>query len=203
MLEKINSALLLSDVPSFVSRYKNLALESDVILEAEDTWNSRYRVGSDIVIAGSKFLDDINEDYYPVTVLILKKGESPSRFIKKGIERFIFNYEDDKELSFAFYRQKKQFLHFSSANLEETVADAGTQSFRQGNYDFWFDKNVFRYKGEAIYLCESAKKYLAEWLLHGHKDNGKRMVLYNIRKRLGKDFLKDIDRYGRIKEEKK
>ena len=50
-----------------------------------------------------------------------------------------------------------------------------------------------------IYLTDSSKKYLAQWLLNGLKDNSKRMILCNLRKKFGKDFLSDIDRFGQLK----
>ena len=48
-----------------------------------------------------------------------------------------------------------------------------------------------------IYLTNTIKKYLAQWLLNGKKDNSKRMILHNLRKKFGNDFLSDVDRFGR------
>ena len=68
-------------------------------------------------------------------------------------------------------------------------------SFCIGDYDFQFDKNTFRYKGKSIYLCGSQKAYLASWLLNAHKDNSKRMILCNLRKKFGADFATLSIRY--------
>lgn len=58
---------------------------------------------------------------------------------------------------------------------------------------------IFFYKGKPIYLTSAHKKYLAEWLLTGNKDNSRRMILCNLRKKFGVDFLADIDRFGQPK----
>ena len=63
---------------------------------------------------------------------------------------------------------------------------------------------LFAYKmdivsGYEFGVGDSAKRYLAEWLLNGHKDNKKRMILCNLRKRFGADFLINVDRFGQLK----
>ena len=57
------------------------------------------------------------------------------------------------------------------------------------------------YKGKAIYVTKAQKRYLADWLLNGHKDNSKRVLLFELRKKFGNDFLREVDRHGQIKEE--
>lgn len=200
MLEKITKALLLSDVPSFSENYKALAEEINVSLSVESEWNLRYRVSAEVVVLGSKYLDKLNRSYYPIAVLILKEGESPAPYIKKGITRFIFNYKNVYELLCAFYKPEKTVIHASSKDLEIIIKDCTSTVYCFGDYDFDFAKNKFKYKGKLIYLPDSVKRYLAEWLLNGHKDNRKRMVLCNLRKKFGAEFLKDVDRFGQIKE---
>lgn len=203
MLIKCNSALLLTDVPSFASMYKSIAKEALVQLKVEEDWSKSYRVAQDVIIAGSKYLDKINETYISKTVLILRSDESPAYFIAKGIERFIFDYQNAQELCMAFYRPDKVIVHTNNAELTDLIKTATTNCYQFGDYDFQFDKNSFKYKGKGIYLCKSQQKYLAEWLLYGSKDNKKRMVLCNLRKKFGEDFLKDVDRHGVLKEEKR
>ena len=203
MLVKVSSALLLSDVTSFAENYKALAQDVGVTLSVEKEWNVKYRANYEVIILGSKFLADLNHAYYPEAVMILKEGESPAPYIKEGITRFIFNYKNSYELLCALYKQEKIVVHASSNDLKTIIKECKVLAYQFGDYDFQFDKNRFLYKGKSIYLSDSAKKYLAEWLLNGHKDNKKRMVLCNLRKRFGEGFLKDVDRFGQIKEEKK
>lgn len=203
MLIKCNSALLLTDVPSFADNYKSIAKEALVQLKVEEDWSKSYRVAQDVIIAGSKYLDKINEAYISKTVLILRSDELPASFIAKGVERFIFDYQNAQELCMAFYRPDKVIVHTNNAELTDLIKTATTNCYQFGDYDFQFDKNSFKYKGKGIYLCKSQQRYLAEWLLYGNKDNKKRMILCNLRKKFGEDFLKDVDRHGVLKEEKK
>lgn len=193
----------MSDVPSFAEGYKSLAEDIGVELSVAEEWNERYRVTAEVVILGSKYLERLNRSYYPEAVLILKKGESPASYIKKGITRFIFDYQNNYELLCAFYRPEKIVLHASSNDLKTIIKECDVLRYQFGDYDFMFDTNKFKYRGKPIYLNESAKRYLAEWLLNGHKNNSKRMILCNLRKRFGEEFLRDIDRFGQMKEEKK
>ena len=199
MLKKVEKALLLTDVPSFRKLYTDLAEEVGVELEAEKDWAIRYRVNADVVILGSKYLDKLNEAYYPIAVLLLKSGESPAPYIKRGISRFIFDYQNQYELFFAFFKQEATVVHASFEGLSDIIKDSGIKKFQFGDYDFQFDKNIYRYKGKPIYLCNATKKYLAEWLLNRNKENKRRMILCNLRKKFGKDFLKDVDRFGQLK----
>lgn len=202
MLKKVSKALLLSDVLSFADNYKALASDVGVELSVEKEWNDRYRVSSDIVILGSKFLKDLNKAYYSEVVLILKEDESPAPYIKEGITRFIFNYKNNYELLCAFYKPEAVIIHASASDLTDIIKECNVRSYQFAEYDFRFDKNKFFYKGKPIYLADSAKRYLAEWLLNGHKDNKKRMILCNLRKRFGADFLINVDRFGNIREVK-
>lgn len=202
MLVKCESVLLLSDVASFSNMYRQLADEVNVNIVVESEWSERYRVKQDLVILGSKYLDKLNSMYYPNAVLILKSDELPYPFIQKGITRFIFDYQNVRELFTALFKPETVMVNTGSLPLEDILKDSAVYNFSYGNYDFKFDKDKFFYKGKPIYLARAQKRYLAEWLLNGHKDNSKRMLLCNLRKKFGADFLKDIDRFGNIKEER-
>lgn len=203
MLRKCSNALLLSSAKAFSSLYEQLASELEVTVRVEAEWNASYRIKEEVVICGSKYVEAINKAYYPITVVILKSGESFLPYAKMGISRFIFDHENQYELAFALFKEEKIVLHASSNDLKTIIKENGVTSFQAGEYQFFFDKNKYLYKGKQIYLTESHKRYLAEWLLNGHKDNSKRMIMCNLRKKFGKDFLKDIDRFGQLKEEKK
>ena len=202
MLIKCKSALLLSDVESFSKAYEMIAEEVGVELKVESDWSERYRLTQEIVILGSKYLDKLNSMYYPNVVLILKTNESPYPFMQKGITRFIFDYQNKYELFTALFKAEPVTVHTSHLPLEEIIKDSSVWNFTYGDYDFKFDKDKYFYKGKQLYLANAQKRYLAEWLLNGHKDNSKRMILCIMRKKFGQEFLADIDRFGRIKEEK-
>lgn len=201
MLARVNKALLLSDVPAFYNSYKALAEDIGVELKCEEQWNRQYRVNTDVLIAGSKYLPDINESSYPYLVIILKDGENPFPYIQKGITRFIFNFRNNFELMCALYNPEKIIVHACEKELETVLRTLSVHTYHEGNYDFDFDLNQFSYKGKKIYISKASKMYLAEWLLNGNKDNSKRMVLCNLRKKLGSEFLADVDRFGKLRKE--
>ncbi len=202
MLVKCKTALLLSDVESFSKSYEMIAEEVGVELKIESDWSERYRLTQEVVILGSKYLDKLNSMYYPNAVLILKSDEKPYPFMQKGITRFIFDYHNQYELFTALFKAEVVTVHSSSLPLEDIIKESQVWNYTCGDYDFKFDKDTYKYKGKPIYLADAQKRYLAEWLLNGHKDNSKRMILCILRKKFGAGFLADIDRYGRLKEEK-
>lgn len=201
MLKKSKTALLISTNSDFSSRYMSLAKDVGVVLFTETSWNTCYRVKDDVVILGGKHLDSLNEAYYDRAVIILNEGESSAPYIQKGIQHFIFNYQNKFELITALFYQEPVVVRAQNMKVEEIIREKGVNRFVQKDYDFKFDKDIFLYKGRQIYIRKGEQKFLASWLLMGHKDNKRRTLLYNLRDRFGKDFLADIDRFGRIKEE--
>ena len=202
MLEKCNSALLISEVESFSETYETIARDIGVDMTVEKEWKPRYRMSKDVVILGSKYLPDLNKAYYPMAVVILKKGENPVPYIKEGVNHFIFDYTNQYELLMALFKSPKVLVNGASQELKEMLRESGTTRFKAGAYDFRFDMNLYLYKGQPVYLQEAQKRYLAQWLLFGNKENKHRMLLCLMRKKFGEDFLKDIDRFGQLKEEK-
>lgn len=202
MLEKCNSALLISEVESFSETYETIARDVGVDMTVEKEWKPRYRMSRDVVILGSKHLPDLNKAYYPMAVVILKRGENPVPYIKEGVNHFIFDYTNQYELLMALFKTPRVLVNGASQELKDMLRESGTTRFKAGAYDFRFDMNVYLYKEQPIYLQEAQKRYLAQWLLFGNKENKHRMLLCLMRKKFGEDFLKDIDRFGQFKEEK-
>lgn len=202
MLIKSSTVLLLSDVPKFIESYEKVARAVNVRLNVEGRWNENYRIKEDMVIFGSKYLDNINKAYYVKSVLILRPEEDPEPYIKKGISRFIFDFRNKTELRTALYYPELKMMYGGTKQLQDIMKDTKSVLFEQGDYSFAFDRNIFMYRNRSIYLTSAQKEYLASWLLNGMKDNSRRIVLFNLRKKFGKDFLKDVDRFGQIKEEK-
>lgn len=199
MLNKGTTALLISEVPGFAEEYQALAGEIGVRMRVEPDWKTTFRAEQDVIILGSKHLAKVNRAYYPKVRVILKPGENPASLIKQGVEHFIFDYKNKYELIIALFKSETLVVHSGSQELRTLLKDTGVTTFCLKDYDFKFDKNQYRYKGKAIYLTDSQKKYLADWLLYGFKDNKKRMVIFTLRRKFGQDFLRDIDRFGQIK----
>lgn len=196
MLTKCETVLVISNQPAFFEPYRELAEKIGVRLFTEAEWSTKYRVKTDAVILGSKHLKELNEQYYSKAVVILSTNESPAPYIKRGIARFIFDYKNQYELIVALFREEPIVINNRARGVAEAVADSGAPSFCYGDYEFKFSKDVYLYKGRQIYLQPAQKKYLAEWLLIGNKDNKKRMILCNLRKKFGEKFLADVDRFG-------
>lgn len=192
-----SSVLLLTTNDNFATFCSDVIHNYGVKTRIEYDWNTLYKVTEDVIICGSKYLKDINEAFYHKVVLILKEEEYPDVFITKGIKKFIFDYKNTKEIFFALFTESKNIERENS--LAQIINDVNVSLFDKGKYRFDFEKSLFWYKGNQIYLTESNKKYLALWLLQGKKDNNKRALLYEMRKRLGKDFLSDVDRFGNIR----
>lgn len=196
--------MLITNDNALVERYTALAIEAEIDLKIERIWKPIYRVNTDVVIATSDRLYDIHPIFYTDLSLILNKGELPFNYMNQGVTRFIFDKDNDTELLFAFYKSdvvlpETPVQAVKTEALNEVLATCSMVTFREGNYNFNFDLNQFKYKDKEIYLSDKDKIYLAKWLLKGNRDSNKRVTLCNLRKKFGKDFLKDIDRYGELK----
>lgn len=198
MLKVCSSALVLSGVPRFVAYVTEIAKDCGVEVETNESWNERYRLNNDIIICGSKYLSDINTQYYERVRLVLKTTETVNTFVQMGITHFIFDYNNVRELAYSFYIDDQELLSDSS-NVSEVIMPIENKHFVMGKYNFNFDTDVYKYAGIGIYLYPMEKVYLAKWLLLGEKDNSKRITLFRLRKRFGKAFLEDIDRKGKWK----
>lgn len=205
MLRKCSSVLLLTKDEDIAYRYAEWAGLLGVELSHEYDWNRMFRVGDDKVIADECFLGKINPMYLDRVTLIVSDTES---FIENeywdSVDSFIFRpVSSDGTIVNSLYMQVGRLIHSSSADYRKIIEDSSVTLFKYGDYHFDFSEGRFLYKRNEMYLNNSEKKYLAEWLLHGNKDNSKRKILCNLRKKFGKGFLWDIDRTGKPKELKK
>lgn len=193
MLRTCSSALLLSNVPQFVNHISEIAKAEGVELDIADEWNTNYRLNNEVIICGSKYLPYLNVTDYHKIRLVLKSTESVTGFIQMGITHFVFDFNNKKEVSFAFLVDSQGE---SSDTLSDIISKTGQSRFSNDRYDFDFKTNRFKYCGVGIYLRESEKIYLANWLLLNRKENDKRVLLCRMRKKFGKAFLKDVNRLG-------
>jgi len=84
------------------------------------------------------------------------------------------------------FRQKKKT---AKAELK-SLTDLGGCIWRQGKYCFNFALHDYTWKGDDIHLTIGEQLYLYRWLvLHEEVPAKQRFYLWNMRKRLGTDFL--------------
>lgn len=202
MLKICSKVLLISSVSGFVSYITEIAQDAGVDIEVAEEWNPSYRLSADVIVCGSKYLPQINVLDYDKVRLVLKTTETVAMFLDKGITHFIFDYNNIREVSFSFFTEEKS-IPLDELSVQNILYEVHKDSFVTDKYYFNFSKNVFKYKEVGIYLTEGEKVYLAKWLFLGKKENDKRILLCKMRKKFGKDFLKDVDRYGQLKGAKK
>ena len=67
------------------------------------------------------------------------------------------------------------------------------KSFKEGDYDFDFAKGRFLWKGEELYITQAEALFLYNCLaLRTGAEKRQSYYVYNMRRKFGKDFLKDI-----------
>lgn len=201
MLQKVQSALLLTTAETFGNTVQFITTELGIDLQIEKEWGKQYKVSKEVILCSAKYLKDINEEYYKRVVVVLKPTDSIEELIEIGIERFVFNFENLQEIACAFFFPQNAVLYTHSKDLLEIVQNSCVTSFCKGDYRFDFLKDMYFYKGKEIYLKNYQKLYLAEWLLKHKKDNSRRNTLTVLRKTFGNVFLKDVDRMGKFKGE--
>ena len=126
----------------------------------------------EVILCDGKNLSKISHNNYDKVVLILN-NESPVTYIKEGITRFIFDFDNMYELCVAMYIDRPS----------ETIYDLNDCYFD-------FSKNDFLYKGEKIFISKSQRKVLKSVLINGEKKSSSyRTIVYRLRKKFGKEFL--------------
>lgn len=126
----------------------------------------------EVVICDGKSLNKINNNNYGKVVLILN-GESPVAYIKEGITRFIFDFDNIYELCVAMYTDRPS----------ETIYDLNDCYFD-------FNRNNFLYKGEKIFISKAQREMLKSVLVDGRKKGSSyRAMICRLRKKFGREFL--------------
>ena len=126
----------------------------------------------EVILCDGKNLSKISHNNYDKVVLILN-NESPVTYIKEGITRFIFDFDNIYELCVAMYTDRPS----------ETIYDSN-------NCYFDFNRNNFLYKGEKIFISKSQRKVLKSVLINGEKKSSSyRAIVCRLRKKFGKEFL--------------
>lgn len=126
----------------------------------------------EVILCDGKNLSKISHNNYDKVVLILN-NESPVTYIKEGITRFIFDFDNIYELCVAMYTDRPS----------ETIYDSNDCYFD-------FNRNNFLYKGEKIFISKSQREVLKSVLINGEKKSSSyRTIVYRLRKKFGKEFL--------------
>jgi hypothetical protein len=137
--------------------------------------------GYEVTIVDVKILKKVSvgED----AIVILREGKVGN--LINSHKRFIFNIEDKRELFCAFYVEKEDTLE---GTVEHTDQDVTFGSVRIN-----FERDYFEFKGKEVYITRREKEFLFDRLVLKRFDKSRRHLLFNIRKRLGKDFLEGLD----------
>ena len=101
-----------------------------------------------------------------------------------GFSKFVFDITDDRQITASLI-----------VNKESTVINIDG-IFTTDKYNFNFKYKVYKYNNKGLYLTKGEQAYLYLWLIKGIKDNSKRFMLYDMRRKFGKDFLSDISKKG-------
>lgn len=126
----------------------------------------------EVILCDGKNLSKISHNNYDKVVLILN-NESPVTYIKEGITRFIFDFDNIYELCVAMYTDRPS----------ETIYDSNDCYFD-------FSRNNFLYKGEKIFISKSQSEVLKSVLINGEKKSSSyRAIVCRLRKKFGKEFL--------------
>lgn len=142
-----------------------------------------YEVGHEVVVVDSKLLKKVSVD--EDAIIILRDGKVGK--LVETYKRFIFNISDKREISCAFYVDE------SSEELEGVAQEKTDADVTFGDVRIIFEKDYFEFKGKEVYITKREKEFLFDRLVLNVVDKNKRHLLFNIRKRLGKDFLEGLD----------
>lgn len=162
MLRKCSSVSILVSDENQKSKCKMVASQIKVDVN---------KIG-EVILCDGKNLSKINHSNYDKVVLILN-NESPVTYIKEGITRFIFDFDNIYELCVAMYTDRPS----------ETIYDSNDCYFD-------FNRNNFLYKGEKIFISKSQREVLKSVLIKGEKKSSSyRAIVCRLRKKFGKEFL--------------
>lgn len=195
MLVSNSTALLLTKDEGFINKYKTVAQMCDVTLTVQSEWNKNYRVTQDVVIAEAEFASLIADTYRSKLVLVFAGSIADMR---TKADRFIFDKENLQELIYAFLKIDNSVKVKDTRSVTSIILSSGKSVFREADYDFDFANSIFKYKGKDIYVSYGQKTALAKWLFLGERSNNSYVQLYQMRKKFGKDFLSDINKYGEV-----
>lgn len=200
MLKTCSKFTLITEDKWIQNAYDVISRNCDLRMKVCEKWDIKNRCDDDLIVCDSFFADTISDDYTHKTVIILKEGESFVPY-RKRFDRFVFNRENKNELTYALLRIKLDFKQEIAelTTIGSIIKEAGESVYSSGDYFFDFGNGVYKYKGKGIFLTEGNKIMLARWLLLHIKNGNARTQAYQLRRKFGADFLKDINIKGGIK----
>jgi hypothetical protein len=90
--------------------------------------------------------------------------------------RFIFNYDDRREIFISFF-------------VLDKVARTADESIQYGDCTMDFSNEKFYFKGKELYVTKKETEYLRKRFIECTNVSSMRHLLFNMRKRFGRDFL--------------
>lgn len=130
------------------------------------------------------------------TFFIPKTATIPLGFIDdwfKSVDRGLY----DCRLVVTLEAYNGQRQRKSSAAEELASLVAGNQAaWKKGSYTLWFASKTYLWRGASIHITAGEALFLYRFLVLEETCPMKAQRLYNMRKRLGKDFLADIEETG-------
>jgi hypothetical protein len=185
MQKRYSSVLLITDNADMARLVRRLVANKGVHVKVAHGEDIDLHGRNKVIIADSSYADKIDHHASSVN-LVLGCSESTEKYVDK-FSKFIFNPNDEREINHALLPCLNCSKHY---DVEHVV-------WQNGNTVLRFGADRFTFNGKDFYLQPAEEQWLFNWLVKGHKDGEKRNYLSNIRKRIGKDFLKGVKQNGR------
>ena len=184
----VSRAVIVSKDEELIVIFKKVAKELDVKLSVIDSYKKTN--------SKSKYIIDSDCYSKPVRRASYILRNRDIKEVYKYCTDIIFDFRDENQVFLAFtnyinlpeVREKRRRKEEVFALLKR-----GKTVFKTDDYDFNFKCGTYLYKGEAIYLSNTEQVYVKRKvfnLVRGSRANDK-SIKYGLRKKFGKEFLKE------------
>lgn len=131
----------------------------------------------------------------PDNVVVVLSGDEDIESLMKTYKRFLFSKEDKLQILYCIkniVKVKKDVItrRFSSVRPDKVTVPVGAGDVTLGLLRANFDRNEFYYRDKEVYFTTAEKEYLARLLFTKENLSKYRFHLCNIRKKVGKSFLR-------------
>lgn len=197
------NAFLVTMNADFERAFVKTAQKYNIEVQVEKSWKKIYTIDSGIVACDTKTIGDIASCYIDRVLLYAGKEEKIQEFVNMGVNNFLFDLEDKRQLALSLtrctYRDISTKVWSQSDELRSVLSYAESPVFEGEHYYFDFTSGNYKYNGNDIYLSPAEEMVIAKWLLIGEKDKDKMSYISRLRSKLGKEFLSDINEDGTLK----
>lgn len=195
MLATGKTVLLLSQDIVFIERYQEIAKVCDFTLEVRNKWYDTFRSDHDVIVADTDFIKHVSVVYRDKLVAVYSGSHNDMYNIA---DRFIFNKDSIPELMYSVMKIK--VMDKPVSDRATAILKAGKGTFITDKYNFDFASNTYVADGVPVHFTDGQATALAKWLLLGIKDNNCNVQLHALRKKLGREFLSDINKFGEVRD---